>query len=254
MLSHLILALAGSARLAYAMPLDVRADGAHSYSTNQDLSNKNTEIDTPTQGKGDSGGGSTWDLAFDDTGAGNRQTITGFGGCVTDATVTSFGTLGSDDLNSLLDEMKHFNLMRHTIASSDLSGDPAYSYDDNGGNVDESLSGFNLGDRGNAMASLIKNMRSLNANMQLLGSPWSPPGWMKVSGQLFTGGDGNPENKLQEGDNGGADYSQQFADYFVKYIQAFNDAGATVNAITIQNEPLNNRDGYPTMYATPDSC
>lgn len=44
------------------------------------------------------------------------------------------------------------------------------------------------------------------------------------------------------------DYSSQFAQYFVKYIQAYNKAGANITAITVQNEPLNSNAGYPTMY------
>lgn len=42
--------------------------------------------------------------------------------------------------------------------------------------------------------------------------------------------------------------SQQFADYFVQYLQAYENLGAKVDAITIQNEPLNSQAGYPTMY------
>ncbi|CZT14719.1 related to Endo-1,6-beta-D-glucanase BGN16.3 [Ramularia collo-cygni] len=252
MLSHILLALAGSTHLAYALPLGARDDGAQAYSTNHDLAYKNSKIDAPKIGKDTSVSIRTWDLSIDDTGAGDKQVVTGFGGCVTDATVTSFGSLSSDSLNSLLEEMKHFNLLRHTIASSDLSGAPAYTYDDNNNQADPSLRGFNLGDRGNAMVSLISTMKSLNSNMHLLGSPWSPPAWMKRSRKLL----GTQGNNLDDGTNlndgsKGSGYpglSQSFADYFVKYIQAFNDAGATVNAITIQNEPLNSKSNFPTMY------
>lgn len=44
------------------------------------------------------------------------------------------------------------------------------------------------------------------------------------------------------------DYSNYFAQYFVKYIQAFAKLGVTINAITLQNEPLNSVGGYPTMF------
>lgn len=244
MLSHLVLALAGSAHVARSMPLEERANAA-AYCTNSNLQYKVSPISAPVQGSGNPGSSSTWDLTIDDTGNGNRQIITGFGAAVTDATVSSFNSLASGTLTSLLQELSHFSLLRHTIGASDLSGDPAYTYDDNGGNVDTSLGGFNLGDRGNAMAKLISRMRSLNSKMQLLGSPWSAPAWMKISGKLL----GTQNNNLKDGylDNSGPGYSQQFANYFVKYLQAFNNAGAHVNAITIQNEPLFTSDGYPTM-------
>ncbi|KOS20233.1 Endo-1 [Escovopsis weberi] len=65
----------------------------------------------------------------------------------------------------------HFSLMRHTIGASDLSGDTAYTYDHNGGAADPTLAGFDLGDRGRAMASLLARMRGLNADLRILGSP-----------------------------------------------------------------------------------
>jgi O-glycosyl hydrolase len=48
------------------------------------------------------------------------------------------------------------------------------------------------------------------------------------------------------------DYVDAYAQYFVKYIQAYAALGADVSAITIQNEPLNSQSGYPTMYVYAD--
>lgn len=98
------------------------------------------------------------------------------------------------------------------------------------------------------MTCLVSEMRCLNPNMQLLGSPRSPPAWMKINRQLLN----SSSNNLKDGylDNSGSGNSQQFANYFVKYIQAFNATGVDVNAITIQNEPLNSQDGYPTMFVS----
>lgn len=42
-------------------------------------------------------------------------------------------------------------------------------------------------------------------------------------------------------------YAYSFGQYFVKYIEAFRAGGIDVDAITIQNEPLNSNPGYPTM-------
>lgn len=175
---------------------------------------------------------------------GKKQTVKGFGAAVTDATVTAFNKLSASARTQLLNDLMtpsgiNFNLLRHTIASSDLSGDPAYTYDDAGGNVDTSLVNFNLGDRGKAMASLLANMRKLQPSLTILGSPWSPPGWMKVSGKLIGGGTAN--NKLNHA------YENAYAQYFVKYLQAYESAGAHIDAITIQNEPLNNKDDMPTL-------
>lgn len=232
-----------------------RATSASAYCSNSDGTYKLSSIEAPVQGTGSPGSESTWKLTVDDTSSGHKQTIVGFGAAVTDATVTSFNTLSSSNLDDLLNTLMtssgaDFSLMRHTIGSSDLSGDPAYTYDDNSNNVDTSLSGFNLGDRGTAMATMLASMTSLKSTLKIFGSPWSAPGWMKLNGVL----DGNTsDNNLNDGyltsaGTGSTGYASAFAQYFVKYIGAFKDLGATINAITIQNEPLYSSSGYPTMY------
>jgi len=44
----------------------------------------------------------------------------------------------------------------------------------------------------------------------------------------------------------------QYAEYFVKYIQAYAAKGAPIDAITLQNEPLNSQSGMPTLYVFAD--
>lgn len=251
----LIASMLGQAAISVAMPSEPahspRAAGAQAYASNQAGNYKLTSIAAPVQGNG-SPGSSTWNLSIDDSSNGYKQTIVGFGAAVTDATVTAFNELSASTLSQLLNELMtgagaSFSLMRHTIGASDLSGDPAYTYDDNGGNADPGMTGFNLGDRGTAMATMLAQMKGLNSNLQIFGSPWSAPGWMKLNNAI----DGNTNNNnLNDGylTGNGAQYSAAFAQYFVKYIQAFESHGATINAITLQNEPLNSQAGYPTMY------
>lgn len=221
-----------------------RASPASAYYSSSDGKYALTSFDVPVSGTGDSNGLSRWTLNVDDTSSGFKQKITGFGAAVTDATVATFNSLPDDKLSELLDTLMtssgaNFGLMRHTIASSDLSADPAYSYDDNGGSADTGLSSFGLGDRGTAMAALLAKMRSLKSGLVILGSSWSAPAWMKLNGVLsgtIVNNDLNP------------DYRTSLANYFVSYLKAYADAGASIDAITIQNEPLNSNADYPTMY------
>lgn len=246
------------AAVSSASSAEKRANSASAYSSNSAGNYKLSSVAAPVQGSGSPGSESTWKLSIDDTSSGYKQTIVGFGAAVTDATVTSFNSLSSSSLQTLLNQLMtssgaDFSLMRHTIGASDLSGDPAYTYDDNGNAADPSLSGFNLGDRGNAMASMLATMKSLQSNLKIFGAPWSPPGWMKLNGVI----DGNTnQNNLNDGylsgGTGTSGYASAFAQYFVKYIQAYKNLGATIDAITIQNEPLNNQSGYPTMYVYAD--
>ncbi|KAI7969646.1 hypothetical protein EIK77_000893 [Talaromyces pinophilus] len=199
-----------------------------------------------------------WNLTVDDTKSGYKQIIAGFGATVTDATVSTLSSQDNATQKAILQKLvtsdgANFSVMRHTIGSSDLSAE-AYTYDDNNGTTDNDLSNFSLGDQGTAMAQLLAQMKELNSDMTILGSPWSPPGWMKLNGQLV----GNTtNNNLDDGYGtskglGSTGHSHAFAQYFVKYIQAFADLGVNIDAITIQNEPLNSQAGYPTMYIYAD--
>lgn len=193
----------------------------------------------------------------------HQQSISGFGAAVTDSTVTTFNTLSDEKLDSLLDTLMNssaedgagLSLMRHTIGSSDLSASPAYTYDDNSGNADPDLRGFYLGDRGEAMADLLSKMKSRQPNLKVVGSSWSAPGWMKLNHNLIGSTINNnlndsyiPPNTCPPPSNGCGGYSEAFAQYFIRYIQEYSKRNATIDAITIQNEPLNSRAGFPTMY------
>jgi O-glycosyl hydrolase len=224
--------------------------GAQSFCSSSDGKYKLSSFDIPILGKGSPGSMSTWKLTVDDTSSGHKQKILGFGAAVTDSTVTVFNVLSQKSLSSLLRTLltsdgANFSLFRHTIGSSDLSADPAYSYDDNNGSVDTKLSSFNLGDRGNAMVAMLKQMRGINSGLFILGSVWSPPGWMKLNRRLWGT---TIKNNLDH------TYVSQYAQYFVKYLQAFQNSGVKVDAITIQNEPLNSRNGMPTMYIYADEA
>ncbi|CAM1502626.1 Fc.00g074020.m01.CDS01 [Cosmosporella sp. VM-42] len=220
---------------------------ASAWASTGDGSLKLASVDAPVLNGANSANLGTWDFTIKEK-TGKKQTIHGFGAAVTDSTVTAFSKLSAASRTALLKDLMtssgvNFNLMRHTVASSDLSGDPAYSYDDNGGKVDTSLSGFNLGDRGTAMAQMLADMRKLQPDLTIVGSPWAPPGWMQLDG-VITGTTTN--NNLNHA------YVDAYAKYFVKYLQAYESLGAHIDAITIQNEPLNSRAQMPTMYIFAD--
>ncbi|KAK5625916.1 hypothetical protein RRF57_001632 [Xylaria bambusicola] len=252
MFYSLLTLLAASQALAApsSTTLKSRLAAPAAYVTTSDLSHKLSPAAAPVSGRG-TGGSSTWDLTIDDTASGHKQTIIGFGGSVTDATVTVLNALPADKQNQLLRELltsdgADFSFLRHTIASSDLSGPPAYTYDDAGGKADPNLQNFNLGDRGTAMAKMLTTMRSIKSGLTILGSPWSAPGWMKLNRVLT----GNADNNQLD-----PQYYSQYAQYFVKYLQAYKNNGATIDAITLQNEPLNSQGGgHVTMFQSADEA
>ena len=70
----------------------------------------------------------------------------------------------------------------------------------------------------------------MNSEMLLFSSPWSPPGWMKANGSMLGG---SMRRK----------YLKNYAQYFVKFLQAYGAAGVPIAAVTPQNEVDTDQDG-----------
>jgi glucosylceramidase len=133
-----------------------------------------------------------------------------------------FGTGGLD-----------LNVLRVPMGASDFTADAKpYSYDD--GSPDPSLSRFSIAHDRSYILPALRTALSLDPNLQVLATPWSVPGWMKANRAL--------DNRHDRGTVRVADY-QAYADYFVRFLQAYTKAGVVVKAVTAANEPTN-----PTAY------
>jgi glucosylceramidase len=124
----------------------------------------------------------------------------------------------------------HLGLVRVPMGATDFTkAERPYSYDDlSPGQSDPTLSRFSVAHDDAYIVPVLRQMLAVNPNVQVLASPWSPPGWMKTNGKL-----GNP------GDSGAllpADYGP-WAGYFVKFLRAYAARGIPVQSITAQNEP-----------------
>ena len=171
------------------------------------------------------------------------QTIDGFGYCLTDASASLIYGLSADIRDALLKELFgsdstsiQVSYLRISIGASDLSS-TVYSYDDvPSGQTDVSLQNFSLRPDQSQIVPLLKLILAINPDIKVLGSPWSPPVWMKDNSS-FIGG------SLQ------TQYYPVYAQYFVKYIQAMKAEGISIDAITPQNEPLHGGNN-PSMLMT----
>jgi glucosylceramidase len=116
--------------------------------------------------------------------------------------------------------------LRVSIGSSDMN-DHVYSYDDlPAGDTDPSLAKFSLDPDRADVIPILKQILAINPKIKLLASPWSAPAWMKTNDNV-KGGELDPK------------FYQVYADYLVKYISDMKHEGINIDAITIQNEPLN---------------
>lgn len=174
------------------------------------------------------------------------QTVDGFGYTLTSGSATLINGLPAGTKSALLRELFStdanaisVSYLRISIGASDLSAN-VYSYDDMPvGQTDPALANFSLNPdkaAGTGLIPLLKEILLINPSIKILGSPWSPPVWMKDNGNSI-GGSLKPE------------YYSVYAQYFVKYIQQMQAEGITIDAITPQNEPLHPGNN-PSMYMT----
>lgn len=161
------------------------------------------------------------------------QTVDGFGYTLTSGSATLINNLSPAVKSSLLRELFSndpnaiaISYLRISIGASDLSAS-VYSYDDMpAGQTDPTLANFSLDpDRNSGLIPILKDILQINPSIKIMGTPWSPPVWMKDNGSSI-GGSLKPE------------YYGVYASYFVRYIQAMRDEGIPIDAITPQNEPL----------------
>jgi glucosylceramidase len=159
------------------------------------------------------------------------QTIDGFGYTLTGGSVQVINQLSATKKEELLqdlfaekDNSIAVSYIRLSIGASDLNS-TVFSYDDMpAGQTDVALANFSLA-KDQALIDMLKKILTINPNIKIMATPWSPPVWMKDNGSSI-GGSLQPQ------------YYNVYAQYFVKYIQAMKAQGITVDAITPQNEPL----------------
>ena len=160
------------------------------------------------------------------------QTIDGFGFCLTGGSAGHLRNMSPEARSALLKELFSAegngigtSYLRISIGASDLD-DHVYSYDDLApGETDIDLTRFSLAPDQPVVIPILKQILAVNPALKILASPWSPPTWMKTNHNTV-GGSLDPK------------FYQAYANYFVKYIQAMGAQGISIDAITVQNEPL----------------
>ncbi len=160
------------------------------------------------------------------------QEMDGFGYTLTGGSALNLQRMSAPARDAILHELfggqegqLAVRYLRLSIGSSDLDEYP-WSYDDlPDGQTDASLEHFSLAYDTLYLIPTLKEILKIAPNVKLLGSPWSPPAWMKDNHDTRGG------SLLQK-------YYPVYADYLVKYIQAMAGEGIPIDAITVQNEPL----------------
>jgi len=171
------------------------------------------------------------------------QTVLGIGGALTDASAETFYKLPKAKQDEVLNAYYNaqsgigYTLARTHIQSCDFSSD-TYSYvADN----DVSLKSFSIAhDRKYRIPFIKSAIAAAGGKLTLFATPWSPPAWMKTNNDMLHGGKLKPE------------YGQAWANFYIKFINAYEKAGVPVWGISVQNEPMASQRWESCIYTAED--
>lgn len=173
------------------------------------------------------------------------QEMDGFGVAMTGSSCYNLLKMSQADRTDLLrktfdpNDGFGYSYIRISLGGSDFSLDE-YTYCDKEGIDNFELHELDVRD----LFPILKEIQAINPKIKIMASPWSCPKWMKVNNlkdlkpfDSWTSGQLNPK------------FYQDYAQYFVKYIQEMKKNGFEIDAVTIQNEPLN-RGNSMSLYMT----
>lgn len=163
------------------------------------------------------------------------QSMDGFGAAVTSSSCYNLLKMTAENREKFLRETfsategMGYSYIRISIGCSDFSLSE-YSCCDKPG-----IENFGLTtEETQYVIPVLKEILAINPAVKILGSPWTCPRWMKVNNLT----DKQPFNSWTSGQLNPAYYGD-YAQYFVKWIQAFAGHGISIYSVTPQNEPLN---------------
>lgn len=163
------------------------------------------------------------------------QEIDGFGAALTGSSCYNLMKMSAADRTKFLKETfdpvngMGFSFIRMHIGGSDFSMDEYTCCDQQG------IEFFEIPQiEREGIFPVLREIMQINPDLKIMGSPWSCPRWMKVDPNTmkapfnsWTSGRLNPE------------YYDEYAEYFVMWVQEMEAEGFPIFAITMQNEPLN---------------
>ncbi len=173
------------------------------------------------------------------------QQMDGFGASLTDSSAwLIWNKLDSSQQAALMQQLFSpsagigISFLRQPMGASDFAVGGNYSYDDvAAGQTDPGLVNFSISHDTAYIIPLLSQARTVNPAVKIVALPWSPPAWMKT-------------NESMNGGSTIAAYYPSLAQYFVKYLQAYQQQGIPTYAISVQNEPLNSTTSYPSEYVS----
>ncbi|MHB2020552.1 MAG: glycoside hydrolase family 30 protein [Candidatus Xenobia bacterium] len=166
------------------------------------------------------------------------QTMVGIGGALTDAAAETWAKLPKAAQQQLItayydpDQGIGYTLGRTNLNSCDFSSS-SYTYVKDG---DTSLASFSVAPDLRYKIPFIKAALQVQPALRLFASPWSPPAWMKSNHDMLHGGKLLPQ------------FDATWAQYYVRFIQAYARQGIRLWGLTVQNEPMASQSWESCVY------
>ena len=161
--------------------------------------------------------------------------VQGFGTAITTASGYNLLKMQPEDRKALLEETFSkekvgSSLIRVSIGASDFCISDEFTWCDKPG-----MQNFAIHPEDQKyLIPVLKEIYAINPDVQIIASPWSCPRWMKGT----VANPNLPYNSWTSGRLMPSHY-EDYAEYFVKWIQTMEKEGFHIYAVTIQNEPLN---------------
>jgi glucosylceramidase len=204
-----------------------------------------------------------------------RQEIDGIGSSFTEASAFVLAHLDKEKRAEVMEKIfsdkgANFSLTRTHIGSCDFSVEGKYSYLDKIGDI--KLKSFNIApdkegfdpkkyagiqDASYDLLPMIQEALEIKKQqkdneLRIVASAWTAPAWMKDIEDWFI--KGTIENNHQgTGGKLKPEYEETYADYLIKYLDAYESEGIKIWGITPVNEPYGNNGQWESMHFTPES-
>ena len=195
----------------------------------------------------------------------NIQTFKKWGTCFNELGWDALNMLPMEQQNTVLDNLfspdgdLRFSMGRIPMNANDYARD-WYSCDEVSG--DFQLKYFNVNRDKTTLIPYVRRAKQVNPDMTFWSSPWSPPSWMKVN-HYYSVRSNSKVNKLPaeaeialyEGTDDvdkkfypkqvavndyfiqDPRYLQTYADFFCKFVSAYQEEGVVISRVMFQNEP-----------------
>lgn len=167
------------------------------------------------------------------------QTLDGFGGALTDS--SAWLIFNSPQRTAIMNDLFNvgsgagYSMVRVPMGSSDFARSH-YTYD----NTCCDLNDFSVAHDAAYIIPILQQARQINPELKLMAVPWSAPAWMKFNNSLVGGG------YLRN------DLYGLYANYFVRFLQAYGSYGLPIYALSMQNEPHHAAGDYASMQMEPN--